>query len=400
MGVLLKLSLLNMVRHKDRASFTIIGLALAIGVLFFVYSIGVSYQSNVSTSFDYVTRGGINMWLTPPHGFAFDPKSSLLFSNGSLPYRDYASMEEAISNHTLSSGTVAYAEIINKTSVNGNPFTIWGTTRLSNSSSPLQVDMNQQAANTLGVSVSEQFTLGGEKVVFASQLSNSISSTNLLIVPLNLAFQLLQAGSNSSIQNSSSLALSWIVVDAPFLKPTATWVSNNLGFVESTSPTASINSNTNGIAFILPSGFYRYQVVSFSSELSSLSLSRVISTSYGLLADICLGLGFILVVSTAILNIEERRRELGIWSALGIAEDTFFVFLIESVFVYLIALAIGFGLGIVFSAVFAPWTLQVGTLVSTCLAVSPYFPTLVIVGSLIPLQILLNKKPLDLLLNR
>ena len=206
MGVLLKLSLLNIVRHKDRAVFTIVGLALAIGVLFFVYSIGVSYESNVGTSFNYVTRGGVNLWVTPARGFSFDSRSSLLFSNGSLPLQDYSVIEQAIANGSLASNTVAYAEIVNKTILKGDPFVIWGTTRLSNSNSPIQVQMNQQAASAFGVSISEQFTLGGEKVVFAQQIPSTITSTSLLVVPLPLAFQLLSLTANGGNASQNKLS--------------------------------------------------------------------------------------------------------------------------------------------------------------------------------------------------
>jgi ABC-type antimicrobial peptide transport system permease subunit len=393
LGVILKLSLLNMTRHKDRASFTIIGLALALGILFFVYSIGISYQTNVSSSFSYVTRDGVNLWVTPSHGFNYDSQSQLIFANGTISYNVYTQINEAITNGTFPQSTFAYAELITRTNLDGRDIILWGTTRLSETGSPLQVMMNQQAANALGVTISQQFTIDNQPVVYAEPIVNLQTTDNLVMVPLNLAFQMLN-------QTSGPQSVSWVLVKAPYFKTTANWISEQFNFVESTSPNAQINPNVAGVIFILPAGFTRYAVVPFSSQLSAISLSKVVNTTYGLLADISLGLGFILVVSTALLNMEERRRELGMWSAIGIAEDTFFIFLIESIFVYAIAAGLGFLVGVIFSAAFAPWTLQPSTLGSTSLAILPYFPTLVIIGSLVPLQILLNKKPLDLLLNR
>jgi hypothetical protein len=394
MNVILKLSYTNMARHKDRAAFTIIGLALALGVLFFVYNIAAAYQGNVSNTFNYITRNGINLWITPIHSFYYDARTQLIFVNGSLPYNDYLQIYKATLNGSLPTGTTVFAEIINKTQINNQPFVVWGTTRLSNSSSPLQVYMNQQAASALGVTIGQQFTLAGQRVVFAQDITGLPTTQNLIVVPLNLANLLLNH------QAGPPLEISWILVRAPLLKLVANWVSNNMNFIESTSPLAALTPMARGIEFILPAGFYRFQVVSFSSQLSAISLSRVVSTTYGLLANICLGLGFVLVVSTAILNMEERRRELGIWSAIGIAEDAFLVFLVETVLVYAVALTIGFIVGITLSAFFAPWTLQPNTLVATFLVITPYFPILIIAGSLIPLQMLLNKKPLDLLLKR
>ena len=394
MNVILKLSFLNMTRHKDRAAFTIIGLALALGILFFVYGIGISYQTNVSTSYNYVTRGGVNLWVTPTQGFVYDSQSQLLFANGTLPYGVYTQISDAVSNGTLPQSTVVNAELIAKTSIDGQSFIVWGTTRISETGPPLQVMMNQQAANALGISVSQQFTLAGQTVVFAQPIVGLQTTDNLLMVPLSLGYKIL----NQNITPRSDL--SWILIKAPYFKTTAGWISSQFNFAESTSPSASITTNTRGIVFILPAGFSRYAVIPFSSQLSAVSLSRVVNTTYGLLANVSLGLGFILVVSTALLNMEERRRELGMWAAIGIAEDTFFIFLIESIFVYAIAAAIGFLIGIGFSAAFAPWTLRLSTLGNSSLALLPYFPTLVIVGSLVPLQILLNKKPLDLLLSR
>ncbi len=383
-----------MTRHKDRAAFTIIGLALALGILFFVYSIGTSYQTNVSASFNYVTRDGVNLWVTPTQGFTYDSQSQLIFANGTIPYGVYTQISDAVSNGTLPQGTVAIAELITKTSLDGQTFILWGTTRISETGPPLQLMMNQQAASVLGVSISQQFALAGQPVVYAQPIVDLQTTDNLIMVPLSLAYRIL----NQTITSRSEL--SWVLIKAPYFKTTAGWISNQFNFVESTSPSARITAKTTGIVFILPAGFSRYEVIPFSSQLSAVSLSRVVNTTYGLLANVSLGLGFILVVSTALLNMEERRRELGMWSAIGIAEDTFFIFLIESVFVYAIAAVIGFLIGIAFSAAFAPWTLRLSTLGSTSLVLMPYFPTLVIVGSLVPLQILLNKKPLDLLLNR
>ncbi len=391
MGTILKLSLLNMIRHKDRAVFTIVGLALALGILFFVYSVGVSYQDNVTGSFNYITRDGINLWLTPPKGFHFDSESQLLFPNETLPHAVYDQIANAIGNGTLGKDNVAYAEFIVKTTVNGKPFIVWGTTRLA-PGQPNPVYLNVQASTALGVSISQQFTLANKPVVFAQQIVAIQTPMNLMIVPLDFAYTILNEPAGSGI--------SWVTVRAPFFKTTANWLGSHFDFVVSTSPSALITPATKGVVFVLPAGFARFQVVSFSSQLSALSLGKVVNTAYGLLANISLGLGFVLVVSTALLNMEERRRELGMWAAIGIAEDTFFIFLIESILVYAIASIIGFGVGILFSAAFTPWTLQTSTLERTSLALVPYFPTLVIVGSLIPLQILLNKKPLDLLLRR
>jgi hypothetical protein len=394
MNVILKLSLQNMSRHKDRASFTVVGLALALGVLFFVYNISAAYQGNVSNSFNYLTRGGVELWIAPVKSFYFDSNSQLIFTNGSLPYRDYAQLSQALTNGTLPGGTTLYAEIINKTEVNGHSLVVWGTTRLSNTTAPLQAYLNQQAASSLGISIGQQFTLGGQDVVYVQWIADLPTTEAVIVMPLILAYNLLD------LKTTSSPKLSWILVQSPLYKFVSDWAGKNLGYCESASPNAIITPSSRGIVFALPSGFYRFQVVSFSSQLSAISLSKVVSTSYGLLANICLGLGFVLVLSTAILNMEERRRELGIWSALGIAEDAFFVFLVETILIYLIAMTIGFGLGVGLSALFAPWTLQLSTLERTFLVIIPFFPVMIVLGSLIPLQLLLNKKPLDLLLRR
>jgi hypothetical protein len=393
MNILLKISLQNMARHRDRTSFTVIGLSLALGVLFFVYNISAAYQGNVSNSFNYLTRGGIDLWITPVQSFTFDSQSQLVFTNGSIPYGDFSTIQTASTNGTLPAGTVVYAEIINRTQVNGHQVVIWGTTRLSNTTQPLTVYLNQQGASAFGVSLGAQFNVAGQPAVYSQSITDLPTSEGVAVMPLSLAFRIFG-------QESTQHRLSWILVKSPLYKQAASWVSSHLNYVLSISPTARITSGSRGIVFALPAGFYRYQVVSFSAQLSAISLSRVVSTSYGLLANISLGLGFVLVLSTAILNMEERRRELGIWSALGIAEDAFLVFLVETIIVYALAMGVGFFLGVGLAATFAPWTLQLSNLGRTFLVIIPYFPTLIIVGSLIPLQLLLSKKPLDLLLRR
>jgi hypothetical protein len=253
--------------------------------------------------------------------------------------------------------------------------------------------MNQQAASAFGVSAGASFTIAGLPAVFSQSITDLATTYGVAVMPLSLASELLD-------QVSSPPRISWMLVKSPLYKQAAQWTSSGLNYVLSTSPTATVTPGSRGIVFALPAGFYRYQVVSFSSQLSAISLSRVVGTSYGLLANISLGLGFVLVLSTAILNMEERRRELGIWSALGIAEDAFFVFLIETILVYVAAMSAGFFLGVGLISAFAPWTLELSNLGRTFLVIIPYFPILVIVGSLIPLQLLLSKKPLDLLLKR
>ena len=59
------------------------------------------------------------------------------------------------------------------------------------------------------------------------------------------------------------------------------------------------------------------------------------SSTLGLISTIGLGLGFVIAVSSFLAAVQERRREFGIMSSIGLADEVLYFFLVESAIVFL-----------------------------------------------------------------
>lgn len=103
------------------------------------------------------------------------------------------------------------------------------------------------------------------------------------------------------------------------------------------------------------------------------------------------------MLSAALLSIEERRREFGILTAVGVSSDVLYLFLMESLILFVGSTLLGIGLGILLLQLLVPSLFAWGTVVKSVALVVCYLPPMIIFGSLIPAQQLLRKSPLELL---
>ena len=65
------------------------------------------------------------------------------------------------------------------------------------------------------------------------------------------------------------------------------------------------------------------------------------SSTLGLISTIGLGLGFVIAVSSFLAAVQERRREFGIMSSIGLADEVLYFFLVESAIVFVAAYLVG-----------------------------------------------------------
>ena len=157
------------------------------------------------------------------------------------------------------------------------------------------------------------------------------------------------------------------------------------------------DSGTDALAYLVTASSGRFSVYTFAQEFEAVQVNEVAASVLGVVGRVTLALGFLSVLTSLLISIDERRREFGILAAVGITDDVLYLFLVES------ALLIGAGLvagvltgGILFAALL-PGVFAVGTVFKAVALVSVYFPIMLIGGALIPAWRLLQKSPLELL---
>ncbi|MGY1810027.1 ABC transporter permease [Blastococcus sp. SYSU D00669] len=135
----------------------------------------------------------------------------------------------------------------------------------------------------------------------------------------------------------------------------------------------------------------------FEQKFSALFSGEVTSSTLGLISTIGLVLGFVIAISSFLAAVQERRREFGIMSSIGLADEVLYFFLVESALVFLAAYVIGTGLAagavwLVLPEIATPvaWLQAAGT-------VAAYLPAMAIVGALVPVHRLLQQRPVQLL---
>jgi putative ABC transport system permease protein len=152
-----------------------------------------------------------------------------------------------------------------------------------------------------------------------------------------------------------------------------------------------------GIAYLLRDRLGRGDLVTFDVKLAAIYFNQASSTLLGWLAKITLGLGFVLMLSAALLSLEERRHEFGILTAVGVSSDVLYLFLLESLILFIGATLLGIGIGILLLQILVPTLFNWSIILKSVVLVICYLPPMVIFGSLIPAQQLLRKSPLELL---
>jgi len=137
--------------------------------------------------------------------------------------------------------------------------------------------------------------------------------------------------------------------------------------------------------------------LTFEQKFSALFSGKVTSSTLGLISTIGLGLGFVIAVSSFLAAVQERRREFGIMSSIGLADEVLYFFLVESGIVFFTAYVVG-GLGagaavaLVIPGIVTPtaWLQASGM-------VAAFLPAMAIVGALVPVHRLLQQRPVSLL---
>ncbi|APE19083.1 ABC transporter substrate-binding protein [Mycobacterium sp. WY10] len=360
---LLRFAWANIRRRPERFVLSVLGIALAITCVTVVRTISSSFAI---TGADSVTDviGGAQLWAVPAAGVHYDSTVQALVADGPAPVIDAPEGWRAIK--TLSGIT----------DINGTPVSLRGN------------DENPTGEATLGAAVAQRLGLrDGDRITVGGQ---------------SLAVRV--RGQGESVTVSAPLAQSvvgsngWWTVFAPpgqeKSRSLGTTFGDAVGLRSTSDPSVKPDPAGPGLIYDTVGGT---GPLTFDQKFSALFSGKVTSSTLGIISIIGLVLGFIIAVSSFLAAVQERRREFGIMSSIGLADEVLYFFLVESAVVFVAAYAVG-----VLTAGIAVWLVIPG--IATPVAwlqaagmVAGFLPAMSIVGALIPVHRLLQNRPVDLL---
>lgn len=171
-----------------------------------------------------------------------------------------------------------------------------------------------------------------------------------------------------------------------------------LGLTVSSDPSrGEANAGDAALAYMVTTSADRFAVYTFAQQFESVQVNEVAASVLGVVGRVTLALGFLSVLTSLLISIDERRREFGILAAVGITDDVLYLFLTEAAMLIGVGLVTGVAFGALLFGVLLPTLFSVGTVLEAVALVSVYFPIMMIAGALIPAWRLLQKSPLELL---
>ena len=341
----------------------VLGIALAIACVTVVRTISSSFAI---TGADSVTDvlGAAQLWAVPAAGVHYNADAQALVADGAAP---------AIN---LPSGWTATRTLSGITTIDGTTVSLRGN------------DQTPSGQAILGAALAERLGLhSGDRVVFGGQS---------LVVSI--------AGAGQSITVATPVAQSivgdngWWTIFAPpgdeKRRDLAQVFGGAVGLESTSDPSVTPDPGGGGLIYDTVGGS---GPLTFEQKFSALFSGKVTSSTLGLISTIGLGLGFVIAVSSFLAAVQERRREFGIMSSIGLADEVLYFFLVESAIVFVAAYLVGvLGAGVAVALVIpgiatpAAWLQAAGM-------VAAFLPAMAIVGALVPVHRLLQQRPVSLL---
>ncbi len=365
-GYLVRFALANIRRRPERFVLSVLGIALAIACVTIVRTISSSFAITGADSVTDVLAGA-QLWAVPAAGVHFDPDAQALVADGAAP------------ELTLPAGWTGTHTLSGVTTVNGTAVSLRSSDRIPSG----QTTLGSALAKRLGVGA-------GDRVVIGSQS---------LIVAVD--------GDGQSAIVSTELARSvvgergWWTVVAPAGREKDRDLAQSFGAATGLPFTAdpSVLPDRGGPGLI-------YDTVggngplTFEQKFSALFSGKVTSSTLGLISTIGLGLGFVIAVSSFLAAVQERKREFGIMSSIGLADEVLYFFLVESAIVFVVAYLVGIAGAGVAVALVIPGIATPTAWLQACGMVAAFLPAMAIVGALVPVHRLLQQRPVELLGDR
>jgi putative ABC transport system permease protein len=363
---LVRFALANIRRRPERFVLSVLGIALAIACVTVVRTISSSFAI---TGADSVTDvlGDAQLWAVPAAGVHYDTSAEALVADGAVP---------AI---TMPAGWTATRTLSGVTEINGNTVSLRGRDETPTG----QAILGTAVAERLGLHAGDRVAIGGQSLVVSI------------------------AGDGQSITVATPLAQSivgdngWWTVFAPpgdeKRRDLAQIFGTSVGLESTSDPSVTPDPNGGGLIYDTVGGS---GPLTFEQKFSALFSGKVTSSTLGLISTIGLGLGFVIAVSSFLAAVQERRREFGIMSSIGLADEVLYFFLVESAIVFIAAylagvIGAGAAVALVIPGIATPsaWLQAAGM-------VAAFLPAMAIVGALIPVHRLLQQRPVSLLGDR
>jgi len=363
---LVRFALANIRRRPERFALSVLGIALAIACVMVVRTISASFAITGADSVTDVLDGA-QLWALPAAGVHFNPEAQALVANGPAP--TFATPEGWTVSRTLSGITEVYGHTV---SLRGS-------------------DQTPSSHAVLGAPLAERLSLQSRDRVVVDGQS--------LIVDVN--------GTGQSMTVATPLAESvvgsngWWLIFAPQgeekRRDMGQTFASSVGLESTSDPSVVPDANGRGLIYDTVGGS---GPLTFEQKFSALFSGKVTSSTLGLISIIGLGLGFVIAVSSFLAAVQERRREFGIMSSIGLADEVLYFFLVESAIVFIAAyllgvLGAGVAVALVIPAIATPtaWLQAAGM-------VAAFLPAMAIVGALVPVHRLLQQRPVALLGDR
>lgn len=345
---------------------SVLGIALAITCVTIVRTISSSFAI---TGEDSVTDvlGGAQLWAVPAAGVQYNSDVQALVAEGPAP------------SMTLPDGWRGFRTLSGVADVNGTPVSIRGRDEITSGTAI----SGSALAERLGVKTGDRITVGGQDLTV-----EVVGAGQSLTVPTDVAHALV--GDNG-----------WWTIFAPAGQEKNRDLGSTLGAVvglpSTSDPSVKPQANGSGLIYDTVGGS---GPLTFEQKFSALFSGKVTGSTLGLISIIGLGLGFVIAVSSFLAAVQERRREFGIMSSIGLADEVLYFFLVESAVVFVAAyvigvLAAGVAVALVIPGIATPiaWLQAAGM-------VAGFVPAMAIVGALVPVHRLLQQRPVNLLGDR
>jgi ABC-type antimicrobial peptide transport system permease subunit len=363
---LVRFALANIRRRPERFVLSVLGIALAIACVTIVRTISSSFAITGADSVTDVLDGA-QLWAVPAAGVHFDPGAQALVAGGPAP------------TIVVPDGWRATRTLSGTTKINGTTVSLRGLDEIPGG----QAILGSGLADRLGLAKGNRVVVGGQSLIVSV------------------------AGAGQSITVASDLAASvvgengWWTVFAPpgdeKRRDLGSTFGGAVGLPYTSDPSVAPDANGSGLIYDTVGGS---GPLTFEQSFSALFSSKVTSSTLGLISTIGLGLGFVIAVSSFLAAVQERRREFGIMSSIGLADEVLYFFLVESAIIFAVAYLLGvLGAGAAVALVIPTIATPVAWLQAAGM-VAAFLPAVAIVGALVPVHRLLQQRPVDLLGDR
>ena len=363
---LVRFALANVRRRPERFVLSVLGIALAIACVTVVRTISASFAI---TGADSVTDvlGGAQLWAVSAAGVHYDSNAQALVADGAAP------------TITVPAGWTATRVLSGVTEINGSTVSLRGSDQIASG----QATLGSEVANRLGVHPGDRIVVGGRSLVV-----NVAGGAQSVTVATPLA--------QSTVGDNG-----WWIIFAPPGDEKRRDLGQTFGgavsLVSTSDPSVKPDPNGGGLIYDTVGGS---GPLTFEQKFSALFSGKVTSSTLGLISTIGLGLGFVIAVSSFLAAVQERRREFGIMSSIGLADEVLYFFLVESGIVFLTAYVVGvLGAGVAVALVIPGIATPTAWLQASGM-VAAFLPAMAIVGALIPVHRLLQQRPVSLLGDR